>query len=281
MNSSQIKYPKKLYKYKAFDNDGYFRDLLEDNMIWFPSRNILDDPFECTIDFDSSSISERELYLYRFNLELTINPSISESDKAGILARIASGNYPAADVDSILSQVTNNMTKIANADYGICSLSSLHPEKGPFNILLWSLYANGHTGFCVEFDTQKLQEYCEGINLSSQDESIIILDKVIYSSKKPVLKSLDNHDIYFDFLRMKSGCWKHQKEWRLIYYKNANKAVQFPNDVIDGIYLGVNCSEDNRNIVKTLVGNRTNKVKVYEASYKPFEYGVRFSQISW
>ena len=100
----------------------------------------------------------------------------------------------------------------------------------PDNVLMWSHYANKHTGFCVEYDFSKLK--------STEAKSMLF--PVIYSKNRAVLPLglFDFSDIknvklvenslpipeIVEALLIKSEVWQYEEEWRIIcFLKNLNE----------------------------------------------------------
>lgn len=69
------------------------------------------------------------------------------------------------------------------------------------NALMWAHYADKHTGFCVGYKKDDIE------NVSTK------LQKVIYSSQPYDIKTKPDESILF----IKSKEWAYEKEWRAIY----------------------------------------------------------------
>lgn len=88
---------------------------------------------------------------------------------------------------------------------GVLSLSIL-----PDNILMWSHYSGGHTGFVLGFDAQHL--YFNG-KLSESDE-LRHVREVIYREERTQapMTAMDGVEMFF----VKSTHWAYEKEWRIL-----------------------------------------------------------------
>ncbi|MCG6537996.1 MAG: DUF2971 domain-containing protein [Syntrophales bacterium LBB04] len=73
------------------------------------------------------------------------------------------------------------------------------------NILMWSHYADGHKGFCVEFERKPDND------LGDYDRT----RKVRYGVEYPVASPLDPKAYDYKFF-LKAANWKYEKEWRLL-----------------------------------------------------------------
>ena len=118
---------------------------------------------------------------------------------------------------------------------GMCCFSEY-----PDNILMWSHYANNHTGICLKF-------------FNNSNAFFKYAQKVHYSRKYPKKNyfSVNDNNYYKYSLLTKAVQWKYEKEWRLIITeREKHKKYIFPIELLDGIIFGCNANQDNCNTVK-------------------------------
>lgn len=97
------------------------------------------------------------------------------------------------------------------------------------NILMWSHYANSHSGICLEFDTLN-------------DPAFFIYPiNVIYSEEYPELEFTDRK-FANKVLRTKSKDWEYEQEVRI--YKIQNGYHKFIPQSLRSVTFGCNASED-------------------------------------
>lgn len=113
------------------------------------------------------------------------------------------------------------------------------------NRLMWSHYADGHTGFCVEYD------------FSGADASAFAMlpFPVFYSENRPIIPwkaAIDDSaeniaeaavELMLGVLT-KDKAWEYENEWRILLGANESPDLHMPR--ITCIYLGVDISEENR-----------------------------------
>ena len=220
----------KLYKYRA----DIYRDLLTiiNNQIYAPTVQNLNDPTE-TIVNDSKMYEVFALI-----------------EKSGLPINIAKDNYA-----KIIEQVRTK--------FGIFSLS-----KTVFNELLWAYYANGHKGFCIEYDLEQLQK-------SLLREHLHSLFNVQYKNETPEfsMNSMPNNlvdDMQFIkcLIVTKSIVWKREEEFRIILYSSGLFGI-LPESVT-GIYFGLRIPESDKKLIKTSLIGRN--IKYYQMKLKPNSY---------
>ena len=69
--------PNRIFKYRSFDNDGYYRDLLKNNEIYFSSPIKFNDPFDCRVVPNYENGNRRDIYNKIFEYNRKVNPDLS------------------------------------------------------------------------------------------------------------------------------------------------------------------------------------------------------------
>ena len=172
------------------------------------------------------------------------------------------------------------------------------------NILMWSHYAKGHTGICIEYDLKTLvndkYQILNHIFPVIYDNDIILERNIpkmieIYKSIKTAIdidEALDGklfNDIIPLFL-IKSKVWEYEREWRVIYslkqmYDKNDKILysgNIPFNCISGIYLGIKIHpEIKRNILEICerISNDDKHIDVYQAKISGDRYKIEFDKV--
>jgi hypothetical protein len=129
------------------------------------------------------------------------------------------------------------------------------------NELMWSLYANKHKGFCVEYDIEKMEYSFRGM-----------FYPVYYSNEKYNLnlKKYDRNNFLASYIK-KSEAWYWQTEWRIIMHQFNYNNVQIGTTEeinafapISAIYLGLRISTENEKVFKDLCF--AHKIKLMKAN---------------
>lgn len=201
----------KAYKYRGgigiLDKDGksiFERDVntIVNNQIYLPTKHELNDPTEGF-----------------FN------------DDAIILLLEQHKNYSS----EVKRQYNGLIEKFENV--GVYSLS-----KNNDNELLWAYYANGHTGFAIEYDVDKLKE---SLNYNRYFQFIFDFDvdyvKSIPKADISVLQGKNFNHILKTYLGSKSLSWIHEDEYRLIFEGKGLFDIDYR--AITGIYFGYRMQE--------------------------------------
>lgn len=183
--------------------------------------------------------------------------------------------------------------------YMVC----LSEEKS--STLMWSHYAENHTGICVEYDLTKLKE--EPYNILSH------LFPVIYQSKRKIyrnfhslivshkdLKKAIEGEYEYDGIEMlddilplfltKGTDWEYEKEWRIIFTKKQmydyNDSCLYGGNLlfkcITGIYLGYRIHPEVKKNIKEIcerISSNSKVVSLYQAHLSSNTYSIEFEKI--
>ncbi len=142
------------------------------------------------------------------------------------------------------------------------------------NRLMWSHYADGHKGFCVEYDFE-----CDNKTLSD-----ILILPVVYSNQRPkfpwavAIANDKSSDIVkkegakrmLQSLLTKDEAWSYEDEWRIIMLCSTGKdKVEMPP--VSCIYVGALCSDKDKMKIEEIAKKlnvKTKQMTVDRGEYK-------------
>ena len=138
--------PSHLYKYQPFN----VRTLanLKQASIWFSAPVDFNDPFDCALSgVDPERVPDSEVQ--RVLDQLIEKPGLSPKVRAEMCT--ADGKATLKFRESLIKSLEGafeDQRKIRREQRGVACFSELHDD-----IVMWSHYADGHRGFCLEFST--------------------------------------------------------------------------------------------------------------------------------
>jgi hypothetical protein len=232
---------KYIYKYVPF-NLNTLKGIIKGEL-WFGSFDDFNDPFDGNfiIGNTGNNIENRNAFL-KNELRGIVKDNIfngSESNEKLI-------NYYLKDI--VVRKVKNY--------YGI-SCFTTHPD----NKLMWSHYAEGHTGLCLIFDKEKLLNSLfyggnphKKVNIiefkdENYSESLYQLD-VDFPNEFTIKAKFD------EILRHKDTGWSYENEVRFYFEfsKNPlNKSIQYHKESLRGIIFGLKTNKDNIHTLDALI----------------------------
>ncbi len=259
--------PKYLYKYRSFDS--YWKSILFDGLVYFPDSSTLNDPFDCHVYIDKKRFSD---FMNEFASK-HVFPGISFTDiEREYNPRIKSNldrQYEFTRKDMLLTCFSETVD----------------------SILMWSHYADSHKGFCIEYDTEKIdREYKRFLfPVIYQREvydwtEIAIMSDLSYTNYMEIIKmqgietdyELKNvsNNAYIPML-IKAQEWSYEQEWRIVVPSlifGTNEHLIYLGNAINSIYLGVSCDKRNIEVNELINWAKDKKINVYKMDKEPDKY---------
>lgn len=252
----KIKYdnfPKSLFKYRSFDEKGYYLDNINNNKLWLSKAADFNDPYDAAVFTQTDRFfEERKLILKKMKSDPTAN--LEDVNAYESIISVMEEHRPVLKLKNDL-----------NAH--IHRVGCLSEVKD--SILMWSHYSSNHTGFCIEYAIDELK---------LMDENATSLYPVFYQKikkdqREDILNGIKLYKL-FAVLR-KSKEWKYEKEWRFVVsiYDEIDHLIM-PR--IKAIYLGCNVTEKNKEEILKL--SLIKKFDTFQAVKKSGETKLTFEK---
>ena len=228
--NSVAKIPQILYKYRDWNNE-FHKNILFEQEIFLSSASKFNDPFEGNIPFeyDEADLTPDKIFVKMFNLAKNQHKDLSddklhdlvfENQKKGLLFDPKHLETNRLDVKESIEE-----------SFGILCLT-----VNSHNFLMWSHYANSHSGFCVGFDSKVLYDTID-----------CLIGPVTYSDFIPKFRIFESiNDFVVKLLGTKGTVWEYENEYRIVKSKSANKSFKIPKECIVEIILGCKMDFDSK-----------------------------------
>lgn len=243
--------PRLLYKYRSLSDGSkkYTLDIFRKCELYFSAPQNFNDPFDCKL-----------------------SPIIgSQKEFAEAMAERQTLNYKKEDVVASLNANPNLLQKFKDAvgyvmnRHGICCFSKKNAD-----LLMWSHYADCHTGICLEFDVTKDPGFFTfPINVHYQD-----------AYPKIDISEEDKYKEYvITLISTKYSEWSYEEEIRIM--KDSNKAYSFEPSALISVTFGCKVEDAVIEEVKHVVEANLNlkHVKFYKAVMDDTDFKLNISQI--
>jgi hypothetical protein len=169
---------------------------------------------------------------------------------------------------------TNAEIRRIMADTTIFCLS-----ETPDNLLMWSHYAQNHTGAVIKF-----------LSLPEVDSPIILAQPVRYTTQIPRRTFANLMDLdkarkeVIDIITLtKSEVWAYEKEWRIItglWNKTQSyEVLQFAPEEVGAVYLGCKIAKNNKEEIIEVTSHKYSKAKIFQAEKHDREFALIFREI--
>lgn len=135
------------------------------------------------------------------------------------------------------------------------------------NIQMWSYYADGHKGFCLEFDTSFIP-FTKMVKVRYVDRPPSLNLKDFDSSKgrKP--------NVIESFMGVKHKTWEHEKEWRILL-SGGPEFIPYSNEALVGIHFGSQMKTSAMEIIRSIAESQNPHVKFYKMKKDPIEFKMK------
>jgi hypothetical protein len=128
-------------------------------------------------------------------------------------------------------------------------------------MLLWSYYAEGHSGIAVRFNTNRN-------HLAAIPKNLPV--EVKYANDFPVINYHESrtHEFLKSIFGTKSIAWKHEEEWRLVLVEGSGY-VHIPPKMINGVILGMRIDPVCEQKIRSWVGTRSPAIELLGVITRP------------
>lgn len=272
-----------IHKFRSFDSEGFWLEILRDNNIYFPSPTALNDPFDSTLpirflDADSNAVecylrktAERHRVWRKSQVEGMTDEEFDREIEEKLRIRLAYLDLPRAKRNIIERAHAIEVSE----PYGVFSASL--SGQGQLDILqnhlMWSHYGDNHRGFCFRINFKKLDDFWRIRNHSNfADDIQHISPFIVRYDALPLISPYDNDDLEISdaqleqLLATKSPSWSYEQEYRLISLNTGKtRKLLLQDGIIDEVYLGLNTSDECREVVIKIARSKGEILKVYQA----------------
>jgi hypothetical protein len=289
----------RLYKYATANTA---KAILETGTLRWSSPFMFNDPFDVQFDlhveFDDATIVTLiadelwELYCGRKTLEpsnafgrvlrlfLTNEPGLTKDELFGRQGLSQAIRESITRTKELLPDLQETQRSVLAGAKILC-FSEVYDS-----LLMWSHYAENHTGAVLEFEASE-----EG------DSALKKAERIRYSAKMPRLMTeqglvqffsgqarLNPNAVMHDSIYVKASDWSYEKEWR-IWLANTDVNQQFIDlefDATDflGIKFGCRMSDEYRKVLLKIIGEKYPNATTERASKSAREFSLEFEPVA-
>lgn len=216
-----------IYKYRSINN--YSIDLLATSKFYFSSPNNFNDPFDCNWDF-------KEL--------------LSAAKKED-LQTLYQGQF--TSIEDLVSHRVDHFNQS-----GILCLS-----RPNCSILMWSHYAENHSGICLGFDFEMLAKSFQQDCIKGPNEVLYDVAKLGERAEVDIrhnkeINGMNAIEFYVDhsLALLKHKDWKYEQEFR--FFSKRPGSFQFSPLALKEVIFGIRTSERDKSRIKGIIESNSN-----------------------
>jgi hypothetical protein len=263
--------PEILYKYRSWSNPHHKRILIE-NEIYLPSPKEFNDPFDCRIAVDYTLLDTPEKRRQFVDKVIIQNyDELQRGNKDVEAAMMILEVRLLEEIDKI-----QDMSAKFDSDGFDRHLGVFTAGKKWDSILMWSHYAENHTGFCVGFWSNKLANPnifgSHGFVKYSKDDT--------YPSISPLehtISKITKQTFY------KSKDWEYESEYRLtkllfpMPLTRDLRKITVADDFFAEIIIGLAISDAHKSEIVSIAQSK--KIEVYQIKKIPYSFKLEREKI--
>jgi len=242
------------YKYSNAAHPERLKDILHQHEIYLPNLTELNDDNDGLPRLAMQSEDEMISFIYRQFVKNNPDMPKEELQKYELIIRYNVRNHGPAALHPSLVQSLDTQLK----DFRIYSMTKRYDMSN-----LWALYADGHRGYCLEFENVgPMFEH-------AKDVSYLDLKDMEISITSPDL--LNGY-----FLYCKTRDWECEEEVRLVLsFKDGRSKVRFIPVWLTRIILGKAMSAENKSTIRLWARERKPELAVATTYYDAIRRAIR------
>jgi len=262
MTTSSIEH---LYKFRSLATPELrqrVKPIFSNAEIHFSRRKHFNDPFDC-LPTVSTDFTKAELFAYLEDLSAIEKPALDARIRTQLNRESTNDFFNGKRRDEIIGNLRRRIETTAD-EPGIFSMA-----REVDHVLMWSHYADSHRGICLRFKATDTTPFFG------------LAQKVEYQADRPALNLVcDPPDVIFKkALLTKADFWGYENEYRILDPFKGPGVQTFPHELLDGVYLGANIEPEDRSLVRQWVKDHASQAEVYEASFHPDMFALKFERI--
>jgi hypothetical protein len=249
--------PPRLFKDISIADDRVYRvrSAIVDRALYFASPGSINDVFEFRFQFSARGSRGQ----WR---EVLSQPEVRAAlglPQWGVLTDYAVDLY-GSEASSNSETFAEAFRTITHSDVAVCCLS----EKRD-NVLMWSHYADGHKGVCLEFTPAAQGSlFAEAEPIRYQDEFPTFDYFSTTKDERARLISLT-----------KAKCWAYEAEWRVVDVKGGAGIRHYAPGELTGVVLGAESDSRDESLIRSWIAESGSSIALYRAVRQPEAYALR------
>lgn len=168
---------------------------------------------------------------------------------------------------SLQSTIQKTLYNIRQEKFSKIGISCF--SKNNNNLLMWSYYADGHQGICLEFDPT-FEPFSKAFNVDYKSKIPNINSNLLFNENE-INESIKK------LLSLKSIDWRHEEEIR-IFHKESNKSYFYPSRSLKAIYFGLKTNHSDVEMVCSIIKAKNPDVKFYRMKKLNNIFGIEAEQ---
>lgn len=287
---------KSLYKYLDFEGGA---QSLGQKTLRFSNPKLFNDPFDLSFCFNPGITSSEfnKLYSRRFAQLICSDCRIPDvfshrSDDIQKLRKDFVGTNPKEIESHMLNQTDDLSKSFARFFEGLRSLTTTFAEdlfvacfsETHDDLLLWSHYANQHSGIVIEYVTSPERDniFCAAQKVSYQNDFPIVGDSRYWEEN--IFESLlEQERLFYESILIKSTHWAYENEYRIVLSDPKKKGENYIQSGLSSmdvksVYFGLRADPVYESTLRQQLHIHYPHVNIYKAHLENKFFGLKFEE---
>lgn len=273
----------KLYKYIGHQDDNellnIIKNIFKDNTLKVTNPKDFNDPFDCNMPYLDENLSLKNI----FKNEIKRTEKISSKHYHVRMEQQEGFNQQILAFEQEIKKEFEIFSSDWDIEISKFRILSLTIKKD--DILMWSHYANFHSGVVLGFDNLKdIFDNLKPVKYVYERESknFIVNNFIkkairVKNNKENEDKEINNFvDKIIEFLYIKKEEWKYEDEYRAIFFNDDKRIkklrgieiINFNKELVSEIIFGLNMTKENKIKICNFIKDYEYKINILEVIKK-------------
>jgi hypothetical protein len=276
-----------LFRFSSFDPSTivYHKNLFIDGLLYHSLPSSFNDPFECRPVIQWPRTDREEAALFEDVVSLLICQGLNIEAATELAVQ-----------NKLSVAVRNEIENVIFSEFQSFRICCFTKRKD--NLLFWSHYANSHTGYCVEYDTENsilAQAYKVRYGKKFPTLEFPLFNDIrklsVYLKQQSLGNNVESSQLKLEMkivepVLNKSQEWRYEEEYRSVFKPGApmqlrsnNESIVLTGNEIKHVYFGCNMPEKNKQQIISLIEEGPFSPVLWQARMKVGEFALTFEKI--
>lgn len=248
--------PSNFYKYCSINEN--LKENLSKNQLWFNTPASFNDPFDCKAYLNFGN-SEKECLrnFEKFNDFFEVkNTEIQNKIWQDLLKK----------PDQFNTMMSASAAENFEEWLGVSCFSENYN-----NNLMWSHYADSHTGILLEFQKSKEGTLSRNLLPIQYFQEYPIINVSDYKKEEMISTA-------YQVICAKSNSWEYENEWRAIKIPGG-KAFNFEKHELTGVVFGLKSKEEDQKVIQEILENTYPDISFQQAKLEEKKFKLSYKKL--
>jgi Protein of unknown function (DUF2971) len=255
--------PSKLFRYMRVC---YAEPIITQSLLFFASPHDFNDPFDCQISL-SVEASRRAYRSYLHQLAKGKAFGFNRHQRRAVSAKMDQASF---------EEAYRRTLKQHSERAGLVCFSEVND-----NILLWSHYAERHSGVCLEFNVAQddlLGKRTAKVNYTGEYPDLNFFDVADERETVGQLTVNQERELAEALYLTKSEHWRYEEEWRSVEIAPKSQSFRGHHHIspraLSGVILGCRISSIDEKKMRCWIARSPSRPNIYHAKQKNKQFGL-------